>query len=1525
MSSSEQKLRDYLKRVTADLHQTRKRLAEAESGSREPVVIIGMACRYPGGVTTPDELWELVEQEREGTGLFPADRGWPDVYHPDPDHPGTSYTRQGGFLYSAADFDPDVFGISPREALAMDPQQRLLLETAWEAIERAGLDPLGLRGSRTAVYAGLMYHDYAARLLDVPEDVEAYLGTGNSGSVASGRIAYTLGLEGPALTVDTACSSSLVALHLAVYALQSGECDLALAGGAAIMATPDTFIGFSRQRGLAADGRCKSFAAAADGTGWAEGAGMLLVERLSDAQRQGHQILAVVRGTAVNQDGASSGLTAPNGPAQQRVIRAALSAAGISPGDVDLVEAHGTGTTLGDPIEAQALLAAYGQDRESPLRLGSVKSNLGHTQAAAGIAGIIKVVQAIRHGVLPRTLHVDEPTPKVDWSAGAVELLTSAQPWPQSERPRRAGVSSFGISGTNAHVIIEEPPPLGELPAATAPGRRIVPLLVTAPDQEALRRQAARLGQYLAAHPGGVLTDVARSAARRAGSPHRAVFLADVADGPGAAAAALSAWAEGQNVRSVVQGTAGRGRRAFLFTGQGSQRPAMGAQLAAEFPVFAAALATVSAAVDPHLERPLTTILADSELIHRTEYAQPAIFAVEVASFALLRSWGVTPDVLVGHSIGEIAAAHVSGVLSLEDAAILVTARGRLMQALPAGGAMVAVQASEAEVRAAFPDVDIAAVNGPRSVVVSGADIPEMSGWKATRLRTSHAFHSRLMEPMVAEFRGLLGSLTFHEPKIPIVSTVTGRSVGAGEWTDPGYWARHVTSTVRFADAVAELDGVSRFVELGPDAVLSGLVGNAVPMLRRDHDEVTTALTVLAAAATQGAPIDWDAVLPGAGRAELPTYAFHRRRFWLDAMPTTTPVTDSWRYRIAWHQVPDPAPAILTGTWLLLGDDASLAEALTTAGATVTPTAAHGTGNGARAVQRGEFGFESNPNSPHAGDREPESAGTASEPAGVVAVVATAAEALDVLRRGLAGPHWFVTRRGVATGSTDPAALLDPAGAWGLARVAALEQPGRWGGLIDVPDSPDDTTLGRLVSVLGGHLAAEDQIALRDHGVFVRRLVPAPLPDGARPWRPGNTLLITGGTGGLGAEVARWAAGRGVGRLILVSRRGLTAPGAGDLLAELPRAEIHACDLADRAAVAALLDTVGPVDAVVHAAGISEDVPLDTEDADHLRTVAVGKVDGSVHLDALLPDAHLVVFSSIAGVWGGAGQAAYAAANASLDALVARRRAASRPATAVAWGPWADTGMAADDRIAAALRQRGLTPMAPARALDALAAAVGAGDALVTVADVDWERFVPAFSATRSRPLVADLFPALEAERPRERDENGARDGGSELAGRLASADSAEQERILLRLVRDEVAAVLGHSSGNAVAPARAFTELGFDSLTAVQLRDRLIAATGLPLEPALVFDYPNTESLAAHLREHLAPPNDLTDTEIRAALAAIPVARLRESGLLSGLLRLAPTAAPEAGAPPVTGPVQDAGNLDAMDVDDLVKLALDL
>ncbi len=880
----EDKLRDYLKRVTAELHETRRLLSAAESKSREPLAIIGMGCRYPGGVRNPDDLWRLVASGTDAVSGFPATRGWDvdGLYDPDPDRTGKSYTREGGFLHDADAFDPEFFGISPREAPAVDPQQRLLLETAWETFERAGIPPHTMRGSATGVFAGIMYGDYAARLLgNAPDGFEGYISTGSSGSVASGRVAFTFGLEGPAVTVDTACSSSLVALHLAAQALRNGECDMALAGGVTVMATPDTFIEFSRQRGLSPDGRCRSFAASADGTGWGEGVGMLLVERLSDAEANGHQILAVIRGSAINQDGASSRLTAPNGPSQQRVIRAALANAGLDPADIDAVEAHGTGTTLGDPIEAQALIATYGEDRDpdQPLWLGSIKSNIGHAQAAAGVAGIIKMVQAMRHGVLPRTLHVDEPSPHIDWSDGTVALLTEPQPWP--DRVRRAAVSSFGISGTNAHVILEAPPAVD----AAARTDTVVPWVLSAKTEAALHAQAEQLRDHVAAHPDLDPVQVARTLATgRTHFEHRAAVT-------GRDLEELTA-----RLDQLTPGVAKPGGKvAFLYSGQGTQHPGMGRELYETYPAFAQAFDEACEHLDAHLDRPLKTILfGTDEPLDQTRYTQPALFAYQVALHRLLTHWGITPDYLLGHSLGELTAAHTSGTLTLADAALLVTTRARLMNDTP-DGAMAAINAGIEELTPTLTDgVTIAAVNGPTSTVISGApdDVAIVTkhwaeqGRKTTALKTSRAFHSPLMNGAAEALTATARTLTHQTPHTPVISNLTGEPATH----TATYWAEQMLGTVNYRDGVAHLrDGnVTTYLEIGPDGTLTALTDAAViPLQHPKRDQVETLIAGVAHAHTTGVALAWDQMLPVGPVPDLPTYPFRRDRYWLDA-PTGT-------------------------------------------------------------------------------------------------------------------------------------------------------------------------------------------------------------------------------------------------------------------------------------------------------------------------------------------------------------------------------------------------------------------------------------------------------------------------------------------------------------------------------------------------------------------------------------------------------------------------------------------------------------
>ncbi|MFF7653738.1 type I polyketide synthase [Streptomyces sp. NPDC007983] len=1559
-TANEAKLREYLKKVTTDLTAAHRRLQEVDEQAHEPIAIVGMSCRFPGGVHTPEELWQLMASGGEAQTAFPADRGWDlrNLFDPDPDTPDTTYTREGGFLSDATRFDAAFFGISPREAMAMDPQQRLLLETSWEAFERAGIDPATLRGSRTGVFAGMNASDYLTVALDADDDFGGHLGTGNAGSVVSGRLSYAFGLEGPAVTVDTACSASLVALHLAVQSLRLDECSLALAGGVHVMSTPGLFIEFSRQRGLSRDGRCKAFSADADGFGPAEGVGVLLLERLSDARKNGHQVLAVVRGSAVNQDGASNGLTAPNGPSQRRVIQQALANARLSGADVDVVEAHGTGTSLGDPIEAQALLATYGADRpgELPLLLGSVKSNIGHTQGAAGIAGVMKMVLAMRYGVVPESLHIAEPSPHIDWSSGAVSLVTSATPWPETGRPRRAGISSFGFSGTNAHTIIEQAPAEEREPAelvSKQPG--VVPWVVSGKSEAALRAQARRLLDRFHDEPALRLVDVGLSlATTRAALDVRGVVQGRDRD---ELVAGLTALADGGMAAGVERGSVVAGQTAFVFPGQGSQWVRMGVGLMDASPVFAARIEECAAALAEFTDWSLVDVLRGVDgapSLDRVDVVQPALFAVMVSLAEVWRSLGVEPSAVVGHSQGEIAAACVAGALSLRDAARVVALRSQAIGRVLAGkGAMVSVALPVSQVRQRIAPwgeerISVAAVNGPSAVVVSGEPAAldellascEADEVRARRVPVDYASHSAQVELLRDELLTLLAPVQPRTAQVPFLSTVTGEWAEGPE-LDAEYWFTNLRRTVELEGAVRRLldEGFGVFIESSAHPVLTmavqetaedaGVDAAAIGSLRRDEGGLDRFWASVGEAWSRGVAVDWHAVFDGTGarRVELPTYAFQHQRYWPEAGPGRAAgetrhdaveatfwaaveaedwqalaaeltvdgdqpmsavlpalaswrkqareqsTVDGWRYRVTWRPLAEARSARPDGRWLVIAagtDDAwtaAVTGALTGRGADVQQIVADPGADGreqladwlrtAHTEAGGDFAGVLSL-LPPAGDAHP---GHPSLPAGAAAQLALIQALGDA---GIGAPLWCLTRGAVSTGDGDRPEHPEQALVWGLGRVAALEHLERWGGLIDLPRAPDEQALSRLMGVLAAD-HDEDQVAIREAGVFGPRLVRAPLADTppVRSWKPSGTTLVTGGTGRLGAEVARWLARSGAEHLVLASRRGADAPGAVELEAELTglgaKVTLAACDVTDRAALAETLAAIPadqPLTAVMHTAAVIEDGVIEGLTPDRAERVLRLKVDATRHLHELTRELDLtafVLFSHFSATFGAPGQGNQAPGNAFLHTFAEQRRADGLPATTVSWGPWGDGGTV-DGATGDRMRRHGINEMAPAPATAALQHALDRDETALTVIDMDWRRFTLAFTADRPRPLLDELPEAREVVEEARADATGDTSAGEALAGQLATLPETERERVLLELVRSAVAAVLGHSGAEAIEAGRAFKDLGFDSLTAVELRNRLGAASGLKLPPTLIFDHPTPAAVAAHMRAEIAP-----------------------------------------------------------------------
>ncbi|MEU0934082.1 acyltransferase domain-containing protein [Embleya sp. NPDC005971] len=1344
--ADEEKLRGYLKRALADVRDARKRVRDVEASRREPIAIVGMACRLPGGVDSPEDLWRLVDSGTDAVGEAPTDRGWDlrDIYHPDPDRPGTTYTTAGAFLPDAGDFDAAFFGISPREAPAIDPQQRLLLETAWDAFERAGIDVTGLRRSRTSVFTGIAGIDYAPALDQVPEELEGYLGTGTLGSVASGRISYTFGFEGPAVTVDTACSSSLVALHLAAQSLRAGESDLAVAGGATVMASPMGYVEFSRQRGLSVDGRCKAFAASADGTGWAEGVGVLILERLSDAERLGHRVLAVVRGSAVNQDGASNGLTAPNGPAQQRVIREALANAELATGDVDVVEAHGTGTTLGDPIEAQALLATYGQGRpaEEPLWLGSLKSNIGHAQAAAGVAGVIKMVEALRHGVLPRTLHAEEPTPHVDWSAGAVRLLTQARPWPQTGRPRRAAVSAFGVSGTNAHVILELPEAGAEIPERDAtPEPVTLPWVLSAKTPDALRAQADRLTERLAVDPSPRTADVGFSlASTRATFGERAVVIGD----RDALTEALEAVRRGDSVTGVVTGSAGPvGKTVFVFPGQGSQWVGMAADLYAQSPVFGARFGECAKALESFVDWSPVEVLTGVEgvpSLDRVDVVQPVLWAVLVSLAEVWRSYGVVPDALVGHSQGEIAAAVVAGGLTLEDGARVVALRSRAIVALSGRGGMGSVALPESDVAARIAGWDgrisVAAVNGPGQVVVSGepaaleelvASVTAEDG-RARLIPVDYASHSAQVEEIRERIVADLAGIAPVSGTVPVWSTVTGDWIDTAVM-DAAYWATNLRETVRFEEATRGLaaSGHGVFVEVSPHPVLTTAIeatldeaGTENPVvvgtLRRDQGGAQRLYTSLAEAFVRGVPVDWTPAYTEhqPDGIELPTYAFQRRRYWRETPARPAAGASSLGLRAVEHP--------------LLG-------------------ASVDTGEGDEVLLTGRISVRSHP--------------WLADHAVQDTVLLPASVFLELAVR--AGDE-------VGSGAVDELVIEAPL----------------------ILADPDAATHLRVV--VG--TAAED--GRRTFAVFSRAESAAVDAE----WVRHAAGFLTSEPAGTEAET---------------SAVGVWPP---DEAVEVPVEDAY--ELLGAAGI-----DYGPVFQGLQAAwridrALFAEVALAEEQADDAARFGVHPA----LLDATL---HLAV----------------------VDALRRAEAAGEPAATSLAYA-WNDVRLHATG--AARLRVR-LTPAGPDAV--SLEATDETGAPVLSVGSLT-SRPVPGGRlatdpGSRPQEAGADAAHQRPARRTRRSVRSGTASAEPAFARRLATASEGERDELLADLVHTELAVVLGHSPDESVDADQAFLEVGLDSLTAVELRNRLAGATGLRLPATVTIAHPTPRALALHLRAELA------------------------------------------------------------------------
>ena len=1456
-----------LQQAAAIIQKLRGRLDRLEGERREPVAVVGLACRFPGGAD-PERFWASLAGGVDATREVPPDRWDVDAfYDPDPDAPGKICTRRGGFLDRVDGFDPQLFGLAAREAVSLDPQHRLLLEVAWEALERAGIDPRSLAGSRTAVLVGMGQTDYAHLQLALGvESLDLYAGTGNGLSFAAGRLAHLLGLRGPALAVDTACSSSLVAVHLACQSLRQRECDLALVGGTHLVLSPESSIFLSRARAFAPDGRCKTFDAAADGFVRGEGCGVVVLRRLADARARGDRVQALLVGSAVNHDGPSGGLTVPSQEAQEEVVRQALAAAGLGPDDVDYVEAHGTGTQLGDPIELAALAQAFGGRAPGrPLLVGSVKTNVGHLEAAAGMAGLIKAVLALEHGEIPPHLHFREPNPHVPWSEIPLRVTAEATAWPEVGRARRAGVSSFGMSGTNAHVLVEEAPAsvAGEMAERERPAHL---LALSARTPEALAELAGRWADHLEGHPELAAGDVAHTAL--VGRSRLASRLAVVAGDTAEMAAGLRAVEKASGKEGVWTGRAAveAPAVALLFTGQGSQYRGMGEDLEGE-PVFREALDRCSAVLDPVLGVGLREVLwgPDESLLEQTRWAQPALVALEWSLAELWRSWGVEASAVMGHSVGELTAAMVAGVLGVEEGLRFAAERGRRMQEAPGRGGMLAVSAGELEVLDLLgPEVSVAAVNGRRQVVLSGwaealSEVEQRlraRGVESRRLPVSHGFHSVQMDGMLGGLEAWLGGVELRQPDRWLVSGVTGAPVGE-EVRIAGYWRRQAREPVRFAAGIEHLwaAGYRVFLEVGPQPTLvslgrrtvdAGGSGRWLASLRRGAPGVRTLLSSLGELFVAGLSVDGAGLDRGRRRRRLvlPTYPFQRQRYWIDVPPASARVAgrgerpagapevrdpDRHLYELAWRPAePQAAPSPGNRLFWIVAGSGPWGEELTR-----------------RLARRGHRTRMVDAAAPPPAEPAGERVSAVVHLGGLDASSGLPGAALDrgcgsVLTwiRALggidAGALWLVTRGAQAVaGSAVAAAGVAQAPLWGLGRVALQERPELGCRLLDL-DPEGEAGLDLLVRDLEAP-DGEPQLAYRGGRRYAARLVrlaaPAPRPVRLRADR---CYLITGGLGALGQQVAAGLVARGA-RWLALAQRSAPDTGARAWIAGLEERGARVwCGRADLAApdgVDGLLADLAAagwpsVGGVVHAAGVLEDGVLGNQDLARLRRALGAKADGAWRLHAAgLELDFLVLFSSSAALLGSAGQGPYAAANAALDALALHRRGLGLPGVSVAWGAWAG-GMAArlgardQDRLAGL----GLGRLAPEPAVELLLERLAGGEAAhLAVLPLDWTVLRRHLPAGEEPPVYREVLAAA--------------------APRAAPAHGTLEDYL-----RERAAALLGFPP-ESLQVDEPLGSQGFDSLMSVELRNRILADLRVTLPVAALLQNPTLGQLAAELR----------------------------------------------------------------------------